>query len=102
MLNRDIKPNLLVNIIGSRMTLAPKVDKETGSVSYQREPIESFTFDAERSSADTVKKRLSVIRKFYHDQKPMEVRLMLTCQVIDFDPSKLPVWAKKLLPTWAQ
>jgi hypothetical protein len=102
MLNRDIAPNLLVNIVGARVTLAPHFDAETGSVSYQHEYEEEFKYEEAADAKETERNRLEAIRKFYGKQKPMAVRLMLTCQVIDFDPSKLPAWARDHLPAWAR
>ncbi len=101
-LNRDIQPNILINIVGARMTLAPKYDDETGSVAYQNEPDQSFQYQETGSSSETAENKAKATREFYQKQVPMTVRLMLTCQVVDFDPSKLPEWAKKHLPAWAQ
>ncbi len=101
-LNRDIEPNILINIVGAKMTLAPRYDEETGSVAYQNEPEESFQFQETGSSSETAQNKADATREFYEKQKPMTVRLILTCQAIDFDPSKLPDWAKKHLPAWAQ
>jgi hypothetical protein len=84
------------------MTLAPKYDEETGSVAYQNEPDQSFQYQETGSSSETAENKAKATREFYQKQAPMMARLILTCQVIDFDPSNLPDWAKKHLPAWAQ
>ncbi len=104
MLNRDIYPNLLINIVGARMTLAPDYGEDEQDPVYQNEQKNTLEFPGAKSPEKTEQNKSEAIRKFFREQRERsrKVRLMLTCQVIDFDPSKLPAWAKKFLKPWAQ
>jgi hypothetical protein len=67
---------MLVNLIGTHVTIRE-----------QNEPRVTFSFE-QGNKADEDAKRLEALTKS-GGEKPRTVLLAVTCQIVDFDPSKV-------------
>ena len=72
---------MLVNLIGTHVTIRD-----------QNEPVVKFTF-AKGNAADEATKKAEALSKSGGD-KPKPVLLAVTCQIVDFDPTKVKKFEK--------
>jgi len=96
LLDRDLAPRLLLSTVGMRMMV---LEQNPATLTY--------TYDwKERDDGQNKKRQEDAEKKFLEENKAhlqlRPVRLLLTCQVVDFDSAKLPDSGKALLPNWAK
>lgn len=92
LMDRDLAPRMLVNVVGTRLLVLKQNPAEV-EYTYDRKETDDGKNEERRKEAE---------KKALENVKPQSVRLLVTCQVIDFDSSKVPEWALGHLPEWAK